>query len=366
MPAARSEPQRDEPHYTTVYANGKDGYPQVRIPSLIATSGGTVLAFCEGRQELGDHSQNDFILKRSTDNGQTWSDSECIVTDGTNTVTDPAAVIDQRNGRIILHYTRFADGYHTDKAPPGYDDPHSSRNYVICSDDDAQTWSDPVDITRDVKRPDVIAAVVTCGIGVQIRRGPFANRLVFGVYHSSPDPGPATYAVYSDDGGATWARGDLALFDDEDRTGEPQVVELADGSVMMNARTKTKCRRVGISKDGGATFSELVHDPVLIDPGCQGSILRYSDPLDGKPSRILFCNAAAGKDDRVNGTVRLSYDEGKMWPISKVIYKDQFAYSCMAVLPDGRIGCAFEKDAYRDITLARFSLGWLTDGEDEG
>ncbi|MAE62455.1 MAG: sialidase [Planctomycetaceae bacterium] len=366
MHASASASGIEGPTYTRVFANGADGYPNVRIPALLTTAAGTLLAFAEGRRELGDHSQNQIICKRSADGGASWGPMEVVASDGENTLTDASVVVDRRTGRIVLHHTWFANGYHTDKAVPGYDDPHAMRNYVITSDDDGVTWSERLDVTRAVKEPDVIVSVVTCGVGIQLRRGKHKDRLVHAVYNSRPELVPASYVVFSDDGGATWPRGEVASYEGEDRTGEPQVVVLADGSVMMNARTKSKRRRVGVSADGGATFGRLAHDDTLIDPGCMGSILRYSDPLDGQESRILFCNAATGGDERFNGMVRLSYDEGKTWPVGKVIYAGPFAYSCIAVLPDGRIGVLYEQDEYEEIVLARFSLGWVTEGEDLG
>ena len=161
------------------------------------------------------------------------------------------------------------------------------------------------------------------------------------------------------DNGASWDRGKLALTPDSDRAAEPQVVELVDGRLMLNARTLSKVRKVALSEDAGATFSPLVDDPALIEPACQGSILRYSDPLDGEPSRILFSNPAS-QTERANGTVRLSLDEGATWPVARTLYPGSFAYSCLTVLPDGTIGCLFEADDYQRIAFARFSLDWLT------
>ena len=107
----------------------------------------------------------------------------------------------------------------------------------------------------------------------------------------------------------------------------------------------------------------LREEPRLIEPVCQGSIFRLSDPLDGRRSRILFSNPAS-RTGRRNGTVRLSYDEGKTWPVSRVICPGSFAYSSLTALPDGTIGCLFEADQYQRIRSARFTLDWLTNGED--
>ncbi len=350
-----------EPEMTLVYTSG-DEYPCVRIPSVVACNSGTLLAFAEGRQTRSDHAQNDIVLKRSTDRGRTWGSVQVVAGEGRDSLNDPSSVIDRRTGRIVLHYGRFAEGFHSDSAPPGYDDPHGSRNYVVHSDDEGGTWSAPQEITRIIKRPDVRGGIATCGVGIQLRRGPFAGRLAHAAYQFGESKGREAYCVFSDDGGDTWHLGEPAP-SGSDRTAEPQVVELADGQVMINARTSLMVRLVALSEDGGQTFGQMGRNETLIDPECQASILRYGDPLDGEPSSLLFSNAAT-QGTRDTGTVRLSYDEGQTWPVSKLLYAGGFAYSCLVRLDDGSIGCLFEQDNYEHVTFARFSMEWLTgDGQ---
>jgi sialidase-1 len=117
-----------------------------------------------------------------------------------------------------------------------------------------------------------------------------------------------------------------------------------------------------VSGDGGATWSKVEDVPDLADPGCMASVLRYSDPADGAKSRLLFSGPQSTR--RENGTVFLSYDEGKTWPVKRVLCKGAFAYSCLAALPDGTIGCLYEADGAGKIVFARFTLDWLTDGRD--
>ncbi len=145
---------------------------------------------------------------------------------------------------------------------------------------------------------------------------------------------------------------------------EVQMVELNDGSILLNARsTKINRRNTAISRDGGQTWTPVAEDHTLIEPPCQGTILRYTDPLDGEKSRILFANPAS-KKGRKNGTVRLSYNEGKTWPVAKTIYAGEYAYSSLVVLPNKTVGCLFERDRYKKITFVHFSLEWLTNGKD--
>src|SRR5262249_49673592 len=150
---------------------------------------------------------------------------------------------------------------------------------------------------------------------------------------------------------------------------ECQAVELPDGSVMLNMRSYrgNNRRLVAISKDGGETFAEPVADETLVEPGCQASIVRLpalSPDAPGAPGTglsqekagILFSNPASTKREKM--TVRLSRDGGKTWPHAKELHAGPAAYSCLTVLPDGEIGCLYErgdKNPYETITFARFA-----------
>jgi len=139
------------------------------------------------------------------------------------------------------------------------------------------------------------------------------------------------------------------------------VVERADGSLLLNIRSyRGNYRRlVSVSKDGGQTWSQPVEDDALVEPVCQASLVHHP----GIEGGVLFSNPASTKRERM--TVRLSRDEGKTWPVAKVLYDGPSAYSCLAVLRDGSIGCLYErgkKQASETITFARFSRQWLIDG----
>jgi sialidase-1 len=169
------------------------------------------------------------------------------------------------------------------------------------------------------------------------------------------------YAAFSDDLGVTWRYGETAPEPGKGFANEVQLVELNDGSMMLNARNQNgaKVRKISISRDGGETWSPLRDDSALIESQCQASILRH--PGGGDPARdvFLFSNPAT-QIGRTNGVIRLSRDEGKTWHVSRVLYPGGFAYSCLATLPDGAVGCFFERDGYKTICFARFTLEWLT------
>jgi sialidase-1 len=359
-PTAATGPLFEE---TDVFVSGDD-YPTYRIPSAIVTRRGTLLAFAEGRQARGDHAENELVLRRSRDGGRTWDPMRHVASDRPNVLVNPTAVEDRNTGRLWLMYQRYPVDAAERTVEVGYDGDRICRSFVAHSDDDGQSWSAPVETTRSVKRPEAGSLASGPGVGIQLRRGAHRGRLVV-PFNEGPWGRWQVYAAFSDDGGATWRYGEPAPNAPQGMGNEVQVVERVDGTLLLNARNQqgNHCRVVATSRDGGERWSPLVDEPALPDPQCQGSILRYTDPLDGGRSRILFANAAS-PTDRVNVTVRLSYDEGRIWPVSRTVHAGSSAYSCLAALPDGTIGLLYERDGYSRITFARFDLAWLTNGAD--
>jgi len=349
--AAASPPQQ-----TDVFVAGQNGVHAYRIPALVTTNEGALLAVCDARVErLNDAPNNiDLAMKRSFDSGKSWERGRIIVDfPGQEAATDPSLTVDRRTGTIWLFY---------DHAVPEPTAP--TRRTIMLharrSDDGGETWSEPIDLTAALKDPAWDYLAVGPGMGVQTRSG----RLLVPCYCRRMDGQYRSYFAYSDDHGATWK---LSAEGGRD-TNECQVVELAGGSLMLNMRSQRNkgCRAVATSLDGGKTWSDITDDPTLVEPRCQASFIRYTDQRDSSKSRLLFSNPAS-KTHRVNGTVRLSYDEGKTWPVAKSICQDKFAYSCLTVLPDKTIGCLYEcgtETPYEKIVFVRFSLDWLTNGGD--
>jgi sialidase-1 len=351
-----AEPQRGD-----VFVGGQNGYACYRIPSLIATPKGTLLAFCEGRKFNGlDESPTDMVLKRSVDGGKTWLPMQIVVKAVPEAAMDPCPVIDRSTGRVILVYDLWPE-YIKDTWPKDYKrKPGLGRDSVTAwltvSRDEGATWSTPVDITAMAKKPVWSNFIHGPGVGIQMRSGRIVIPCCYqmGAWRN--------FVIYSDDHGKTWHLSDNEVGPGVD---ESQLVELNDGTLLLNMRSSRGkgCRAVSKSKDGGKTWSALVDFPALPEPVCQGSVLRYTwADLQGK-SRILFANPgnARGRD---HGTVRMSYDEGATWPVAKMIQPGYFGYCCLAVLPDWTICCLFENDGCNKATFLSFSLDWLTDGKD--
>ncbi|MCC9658640.1 sialidase family protein [Rhodopirellula halodulae] len=359
LSAAESTGTAHDRHLVDVFVPGEDGYPAIRIPSLVTTKAGTLLAFAEGRQG-GDHSENDLIAKRSVDGGKTWGDLLLIREQGALSLNNPQAVV-LESGRILVMYQQNRLGEH--RANDGYG-PDSYFTFIQTSDDDGLTWSEPLDVSRQVKREHGVTSVAAGpGIGIVLQRGPHPGRIVM-PFNQGPYGDWRVYAAYSDDDGASWKMGDVAPGDGKGHGNEVQMVELSDGRLMLNARTQgagtTKFRKVATSSDAGESWTQLQSDEQLIEPTCQAALLRYSWPEDGT-SRILFSNPAT-QTKRANGVLRVSYDEGKTWPAQTVIYPDGFAYSCLTRMSDGRVGVLFERDGYRAISFVAISMDELEKG----
>jgi sialidase-1 len=380
-----------------LFEAGKDGYALYRIPGMVVTAKGTVLAYCEARKDAkGDWGPMDVLMRRSTDSGKTFSAPKAIVEvkgelpvnplavaqnldkPGDNTVNNAVAFVDHKTGAVHFLYCL-----------------EYMRCFYMRSDDDGVTWTEAVDITDTFEkfRSDYDWKILATGPahGIQLKTG----RLVVPVWLSTGTGGHAhrpsvTSTIYSDDHGKTWQRGDIAVPNTDEWVypNETVIVELVNGMVMLNVRSESKKHRRIIvqSRDGATKWSKPRYDEALLEPICMGSIVRYSGKPEGDKNRILFANphnldrldgkAEEGKSrDRRNLSIKLSYDEGKTWAVSKSLEPGYGAYSDLAVLPDGTALCLYERGresdealkkstSYAYLTLARFNLEWLTDGKD--
>jgi sialidase-1 len=374
-----------------VWKAGEQDYKLYRIPGIVVTAKGTVLAYAEARKsDRGDWNTIDIVMRRSTDGGRTWSPSRKIVdvegpkdknpvalaqklaTPGDVTYNNPVA-IPTRDGVVHLIFCL-----------------EYMRAFHMRSTDDGLTWSKPMEITPTFERfrPEYDWKVLATGPGhgIELSNG----RLLIPVWLSTGTGGHAhrpsvTSTIYSDDGGKTWRRGEIAIPNTAEyiHPNETAAIELADGTVMLNARSESKANRrlITTSKDGATAWSTPRFDDALLEPICMAGLVRYSTARNGGRNRILFSNphnlerrdgkAEPGMPrDRRSVSVQMSYDEGKTWPVRKVIEPGWSGYSDLARTLDGTVLLLYERgDANADqfradaLTLARFPLEWLTDGK---
>jgi sialidase-1 len=376
--------------HTNLFEAGEGGYALYRIPGLIVTARGTLLAYCEARRGNSDWAAMDVLMRRSIDGGKSWGAPLKIPAPvgpkfknpvrgnaNTNEVTcnNPVAIADA-NGSIHLLFC---------------------LEYMRCfyqrSDDDGLTWSKPVEITGtfDKFKPVYDWKVIATGPchGIQLKNG----RLIVPVWLSlgtgANNHGPSvTSVIYSEDHGQTWRGGELAASNTEPwpNPNETTALQLADGRVLFNIRIGKNLRLFTSSVDGATGWSQPQLKSQLLGPPCMGSLARFSTKGPADRNRILFSQPAppetgetedaAARLERKSLAIRLSYDEGETWPVRKTLERGPSAYSDLAVLADRAIGCFYEREnpglnskkhsAYECLTFARFSLGWLTDGNDSG
>ncbi len=223
--------------------------------------------------------------------------------------------------------------------------------WVTKSSDDGVSWAKPTEITKDVKRPDWTWYATGPGVGIQLKSG----RLVIPCDNKvAGTKARQSHVITSDDHGSTWKLGGVV----GPNCNESQIVERSDGSLLLNMRSyqANNRRLIATSTDGGLTFTKPVEGPTLIEPVCQASILSYPR----EKGHVLFSNPASLKRERM--TVRLSTDDGKTWSFARELHAGPAAYSCLTVLPDGQVGCLYErgeKHPYEAIVFSRFTLGWL-------
>jgi sialidase-1 len=353
--------------FSGVFPAKSNGIARHRIPGVVVTPKGTVLAYCEARKNnSSDWGEIEIHLRRSADGGRTWDAPRQIAhraariegnprkkTGGEReqTVNNPVAIVDRTTGAIeFLYCVNYA------------------RAFSMRSTDDGVTWTAPVEITASFepfrRHYDWKVIATGPGHGLQLKTG----RLVVPIwlaFGGVGDHGPsAAGTIYSDDHGKTWRAGDIAVPNAGELSSpnETMLTELSDGRVMLVTRSLSKTNRkiVTVGPDGATRWEKPAFHDRLWEPRCMASIAAHPS----RPGTLLFSNPhtlpaePGGKSARENLSIKLSRDDGKTWTVNKTLDAGPSAYSDLAVLPDGTVFCLYEKAA--DIVAARFNLAWLT------
>lgn len=341
----------EKPKFVPLFNTGmKEGVSCYRIPAIVTAPNGDLVATIDERvPSCGDLKWSkdiNIVMRRSSDNGKTWTPIETVIDfpEG-KSASDPSMIVDKITREIFLFYNYM----NLDTEKDIY------YLHVMKSSDNGKTWSKPEDITKQISKPEWHNdfKFISSGRGIQTSTGKLLHCMV------NLDSGMHLFG--SDDHGKTWYLIDKPI----SPANESKVVELTDGSWMVNARVNDKkgTRYVHISKDEGKTW-QTKKETQLDDPGCNASIIRYTTKKEGyTKNRLLFSNANSVKG-RENMTVKISYDEGETWSKGKTIYTGSSAYSSLTILENGDIGLFFEKDEHKKNEFISFSLNWLTDGND--
>ena len=338
-------------------------YTSTRIPALVITPKGTLLAFCEGRiGTASDWADMNLILRRSTDGGRTWEAIQIIDSNKGAPVGNPTPIVDEKGTIHLLYQKDYAAAFYTR------------------SDDDGLSWKAPSNITNVFNRfkPEYNWKVLAPGPGhgIQLMNG----RLLAAVWlanssrllpRRSHSPSCVT-TIYSDDFGKTWSRGAIVA-DSSDMISNPNEsmpVQLTDGTVLLSIRNpgSVKRRAFSTSKSGIDGWSHVRFEEELFDPTCMASIVALPAQNKNEKPALLFVNPDSKhieKHPRQNLTAKLSYDGGHTWPVQKVLNSGPSGYSDLAVGPDGTIYCLYEtntvgKGFNYSLLLKKFNKRWLS------
>ncbi|QDV50461.1 sialidase family protein [Gimesia fumaroli] len=355
---------------TTLF-NARDGkYHHYRIPGIIASKQGTLLAYCEARITSGDWANIDILLRRSTDGGKTWLPVQMIHDAKEETVNNVVAFSDDQTGQVHLLY---CENY--------------SRCFYISSNDDGKTFSPRVEITsvfnQFKKEYDWNVIATGPGHGIQLQNG----RLLVPVWLSTGGKKhrpSCVSTIFSDDHGKTWQRGEIIVKQGDQVAGETIVnpsetvaVQLFNNKVLVNIRTESKPHRrlVAVSENGATNWTDKHFDDQLKEPVCMASILRVPASKAQPKNAIVFANPDNLENktkrrkpnrDRKNLTLQVSFDDCQTWISKQVLEPGISGYSDLAALPDGTIFCFYEDGGFKNngydttaLTVAKFPLKWI-------
>ncbi|MFS4417442.1 exo-alpha-sialidase [Maribacter sp. 2307ULW6-5] len=334
--------------------NGVDTY---RIPGLATTTKGTLIGVYDIRYNDPVDLQEDVDvgMSRSTDGGQTWEPMKVIMDMGEygglpedqNGIGDPTVLVDP-NTNTIWVAALWLHGYPDERAwnasAPGMSPEKTGQFILVKSEDDGLTWSDPINITPQTKKPEWQLFFNGPGMGITMRDG----TLVFPAQFKDKDRIPHSTIIYSKDQGKTWTVGTGA----KSETTEAQVVELKDGSLMLNMRDDRNRanrkdpengRSVAITTDLGKTWTEHpTSRKALQESNCMASLIADDHEEKG---RILFFSNPNTKVGRDHITIKTSFDEGNTWPLENQLelFEDNtYGYSCMTMIDNEHIGILYE------------------------
>ncbi len=342
-----------------LFQQGQDGYACFRIPAIVTTTKGTLLAFAEARKNsCSDTGDIDLVLRRSTDRGKSWGPVQVVWDGGENVCGNPAPVVDKKTGTIWLlstwnlgsdHESRIIDQTSED----------TRRVFVIHSENDGKSWSGPKEITKTAKGENWTWYATGPVHGIQLKNGNNKGRLVIPCDHiEAVTKQYYSHIIYSDDHGKSWILGGSTP---QHQVNECTVTELDDGKLLLNMRNydrAQKARKISISNDGGDTWSNIYSDTLLPEPICQASLIRSTWKKQGES--LYFFSNPSNQNNRENMTLKISCDQSFSWTDSIQLHAGPSAYSDITIIRKRLLGCFYEAGAnspYETIVFKSIDVG---------
>ncbi|MGI6338154.1 MAG: sialidase family protein [Bacteroidales bacterium] len=353
---ANSEPLR---FGLVLRAAGQDNCDTYRIPGLVSTARGTLMAVYDNRYRNSRDLQDDVDvgMSRSTDGGRTWEPMKVIMDmeewggrpQEENGVGDPCILFNHETGTVwvaALWLSGFREQAAWNASGPGSEPSETGQFLLVRSDDDGITWSEEINITSQIKDPRWRLMFQGPGNGITLTDG----TMVFPAQFRDADGTPYSTIVWSSDKGASWNIGTGA----KSNTTEAQCVQLDDGSIMLNMRDNRNAevkdenngRAVSITRDLGLTWeTHPSSNSILPEPVCMASLISTDMIIDGRKQKVLFFSNPNNKYSRSNMTIKASLDEGMTWPEEfqvELNEEEGYGYSCLAMVDENHIGILYE------------------------
>lgn len=363
----------------------QDGVSVYRIPGIVKTDKGTLISVYDNRNKSHGDLQNDIDvgMSRSTDGGQTWEPMKVIMDMGTygglshnaNGIGDPSVLFDNKTNTIWVaavwqygHENKKGFGWDGTNgvwmtSQPGFEPEKTGQVMLVKSIDDGKTWSHPINITTQVKDSLWRLIFAGPGAGICMKDGTLVFPAQFALYdkdYVNLRKNMSSTIFYSKDHGVTWHTGTFI----KSGTNEAQVVELSDGSLMLNARNAkngnikdaTNGRAVYVTRDLGKTWMQHpTSNSVLQDSDCQASILGIENVFTRK--RVLLFSNPDTKYGRNHMTVKASFDDGLSWPEKNQVLYDEdegLGYSCLVQIDKKTFGVIYE--GWYELYFVKFRL----------
>ncbi|MDA1055213.1 MAG: exo-alpha-sialidase [Planctomycetota bacterium] len=333
-----------------------DGVHTYRIPALTTSAKGTLLCVYDMRRRMGRDLQEDIDigLSRSTDGGRSWEPVRVIMDMGEfgglpqeqNGCSDPGIIVDHQTGEIFCFavWMNGKPGKHQwtdDGSEPGFEIGKAAQFLMVRSKDDGLTWSKPENLTRRLKQEAWWLLAPSPQQGINLPDG----TLVMPVEGRDGRAAAATFAtiMISRDHGTTWTVGEPAYSGGN----ECQAAQLGDGSIMLNMRNDhERFRAVFVTKDLGQSWQpHETNRNTLIEPNCNGSLLRVDYEHAGEKRHVLLFANPHTQQGRTHHTIQVSFDEGRTWPKSHHLLLDEgrgAGYPSLTRVDESHVGIVYE------------------------